>query len=62
MIISIIGLGYVGAVTGSTLADMGHSVTVVDRDQTKVDLLNQGQSPIPEPGLQQLVTSGLASG
>lgn len=55
MNIVIVGLGYVGAVTGSTLSTMGHQVTLVDKDANKVELLNRGESPIAEPGLADLI-------
>ena len=56
MEIAIIGTGYVGLVTGACLADFGHSVTCVDRDAARVDLLKQGIVPFHEPGLTELVT------
>ena len=62
MKIVIVGLGYVGAVTGSTLAQMGHAVTLVDKDVNKVELLNQGKSPIAEPGLPQLINEMRTTG
>ena len=62
MKIAIIGLGYVGAVTGSALCDMGHHVTLVDRDEHKVTMLNNAESPIAEPGLKELIVKGVAAG
>jgi UDPglucose 6-dehydrogenase len=56
MEIAIIGTGYVGLVTGACLADFGHSVTCVDRDAARVDLLNRGIVPFHEPGLTELVS------
>ena len=55
MRVSIFGTGYVGLVTGTCLAEVGHEVTCVDVDQSKVDGLNQGKIPIYEPGLEALV-------
>jgi UDPglucose 6-dehydrogenase len=53
--ISVIGIGYVGAVTGACLAELGHHVIFVGRDQNKLDLINAGKSPIFEKGLDQLL-------
>jgi len=54
MHIAVIGTGYVGLVTGVCLADQGHQVICVDNDQTKLELLQKGQVPIYEPGLDEL--------
>jgi len=53
--ISIIGLGYVGLVTGSAFAKKGYSVICADVIEEKVQTLNSGRSPIYEPGLDELV-------
>ncbi|MDD9892325.1 MAG: UDP-glucose/GDP-mannose dehydrogenase family protein [Gammaproteobacteria bacterium] len=55
MKVTIFGTGYVGLVTGTCLAEVGHEVTCVDVDQAKVDGLNNGQIPIYEPGLEPMV-------
>jgi len=57
MKISIVGTGYVGLVTGTCFADVGNQVLCVDKDPAKIDLLNNGQIPIYEPGLKNLVKS-----
>ena len=57
MRISIFGLGYVGAVCAGCLSARGHEVIGVDVSQTKIDLINQGKSPIVEPGLAELLDS-----
>ena len=57
MKISIAGTGYVGLVSGVCLASKGHDVTCVDLDQNKVDSINNGVSPIYEPGLNELLQS-----
>ena len=62
MKIAILGLGYVGSVTGACLAQMGHIVTGVDVSATKVRLLNSGQSPVLEQGLDTLVRKMVAEG
>lgn len=62
MKVTIIGAGYVGAVTGACLADMGHIVTVVDKDINKVSKLQLGKSPISEPFLEDLLSAMTSSG
>lgn len=59
MRISVLGLGYVGAVCTACLADQGHKVFGVDISAVKVDLINQGKSPIVEPGLEELISRGI---
>jgi GDP-mannose 6-dehydrogenase len=62
MRISIFGLGYVGAVCAGCLSARGHHVIGVDISANKIDLINNGKSPIVEPGLEVLLQQGLASG
>ena len=62
MRISIFGAGYVGAVSASCLASDGHTVIAVDPDENKIRPLLAGRSPIIEPGLDDLVRDGVASG
>jgi GDP-mannose 6-dehydrogenase len=58
--ISIIGLGYVGAVTAGCLADLGHHVIGMDVDASKCARIANGQSPMQEKGLDALLTQGVA--
>lgn len=53
--ITVVGVGYVGLVTGTCLADMGNEVIGIDIDKKKVDDLNKGIIPIYEPGLKEIV-------
>lgn len=62
MKVTIFGTGYVGLVTGTCLADMGHHVMCVDINEQKVQALKQGIIPIFEPGLDALVKANVASG
>ncbi len=55
MNITMVGTGYVGLVTGTCLANTGNTVTCLDIDQGKIDKLNNGISPIYEPGLDELI-------
>ena len=55
MRISILGCGYVGLVTGTCLAEIGHEIVCTDSDVAKIRTLQQGDLPIYEPGLDQLV-------
>lgn len=62
MRITVFGCGYVGLTTAVGLARFGHHLIAVDIDQTKVEMLRKGQSPIYEPGLSDLLQEGLDNG
>lgn len=62
MRITVVGTGYVGLVTGACLADKGNHVLGVDIDKAKIERLNEGDCPIFEPGLTELIGSNMASG
>jgi GDP-mannose 6-dehydrogenase len=62
MRVSVFGLGYVGSVSAAAFAADGHEVVGVDVNAGKVDAINQGRSPIVEPGLDELLRDGIASG
>jgi UDPglucose 6-dehydrogenase len=55
MKLCMIGTGYVGLVSGTCFADVGHTVYCVDKDEAKIEKLNSSQSPIYEPGLDELI-------
>jgi GDP-mannose 6-dehydrogenase len=60
--VTIFGLGYVGTVSAGCLASGGHEVIGVDPVQTKVDLINNGQSPIIEADISEIISSAVACG
>ena len=62
MKLTIIGTGYVGLVTGTCFAEVGHDVICVDNDAAKIKLLREGGIPIYEPGLEDMVKRNVAAG
>jgi UDPglucose 6-dehydrogenase len=62
MKITIFGSGYVGLVTGACLADVGNHVLCIDVDAAKVAMLERGEVPIHEPGLDALIARNRAAG
>jgi UDPglucose 6-dehydrogenase len=61
MRIVVVGTGYVGLVAGVCFADSGHTVVCVDVDAAKIDALKKGESPIYEPGLEELLHKNIAA-
>lgn len=62
MKVSVFGLGYVGTVSAGCLAKRGHQAIGVDPVATKVDLMNQGKSPIIEAEISEIIASGVRGG
>src|SRR5471032_1286890 len=62
MNLAIVGSGYVGLVTGTCFAEVGHTVICVDNDLKKVHQLQNGKIPIYEPGLEDLIKKNVAAG
>jgi UDPglucose 6-dehydrogenase len=58
----VVGSGYVGLVTGACFADLGNNVALVDIDERKITMLQNGQMPIYEPGLAEMVQRNTAAG
>jgi len=62
MNVTIFGSGYVGLVTGACLAEVGNQVVCMDVDSSKIERLNQGEVPIYEPGLDELIARNMEEG
>lgn len=62
MKIAMIGTGYVGLVSGVCFSDFGHDVVCVDKDPAKISLLERGEVPIYEPGLDDLMAKNVSAG
>ncbi len=60
--IAVIGCGYVGAVSAACFAELGHDVDCIDTDPARISVLQRGESPIHEPGLETLLTRGVKRG
>jgi UDPglucose 6-dehydrogenase len=61
MKVSVIGTGYVGLVSGTCFAEIGHQVTCIDIDPKKIAMLKAGKSPIYEPGLNEILERNIKS-
>ncbi|MBK26487.1 MAG: UDP-glucose 6-dehydrogenase [Halobacteriovorax sp.] len=61
MKVVMIGTGYVGLVSGTCFAEIGHDVTCIDIDEAKIAILEKGESPIFEPGLSDLLKRNISS-
>ena len=61
MNVTVLGTGYVGLVTGTCLADLGHDVTCIDIDPARIEALQRGEMPIYEPGLEEVVARNVAA-
>ena len=59
MKICMIGTGYVGLVSGACFADLGNNVWCVDKIKDKINMLNDGEIPIYEPGLKEIVSKNI---
>ena len=62
MKISVFGLGYVGAVSCACLPELGHDVIGVDTNPLKIKMINDGQSPVVEDGINELIESAVKAG
>jgi len=60
--ITVVGVGYVGLVTGTCFADLGNRVCCLDVDEAKIETLNEGGMPIYEPGLEEMVRRNVSAG
>lgn len=62
MKVTVVGTGYVGLVSGVCFADLGNDVVCVDKDVSKIERLNRFESPIYEPGLEELIEKNVKAG
>ena len=62
MKITVFGIGYVGSVVSACMAQDGHDVTRIDLDATKVNAINNSESPIVEPQLKEAIAKAVGAG
>lgn len=62
MNVTVIGTGYVGLVTGTVFADLGNDVICADKDEAKIRMLQRGETPIYEPGLEEMLEHNIGDG
>jgi UDPglucose 6-dehydrogenase len=62
MKVAMIGTGYVGLVSGTCFSEFGHNVVCVDKDESKISRLKQGEIPIFEPGLKDVLDHNVTAG
>lgn len=62
MKVTVVGTGYVGLVSGVCFADLGNDVVCVDKDASKIERLNRFESPIYEPGVEELIEKNVTAG
>lgn len=62
MRVGVIGVGHVGLVTAACMAELGHHAFGYDVDRSKIESLREGRTPFVEPGLDELISSGVSSG
>ena len=60
--IAVAGTGYVGLSTGTCFADMGNNVTCIDISEEKIEMLQRGEAPIYEPGLNEMIARNVKAG
>jgi UDPglucose 6-dehydrogenase len=60
--IAVAGTGYVGLSTGTCFADMGNNVTCIDISEEKIAMLQRGEAPIYEPGLNEMIVRNMKAG
>ena len=60
--VTVVGTGYLGAVSAACLAEVGHEVLGVDGDTSRIEALADGRAPFAEPGLSEVLARNIAAG